>query len=407
MKNETLKRILHLMEQGVITAEEAADLIDALYDTGGYASEEKPAQEPSENGQTETARSLFDKIARAVEEAAQSATEAVRKVDWRAIGDTIRHQTQRGLEEMRKALAELERTDWSLGKWGKHHAETHQEMALPMSAGQTLAITLPAGDIHITGGFDGGRVEATIHLRGADPDALQEALRAYSLLVEQTPEGVRLSAPELEPQIAHRVDLTLSLPREINLIVQLQRGDITIEKIDGTVQLKTRHGDIAVRHTTGAIEAETLHGDLTLTDVQAPRARLHALHGDLHLSHARIEQLQANLTHGDILIEDAAIATLKAETVKGDMEIDLTEPIRDTVHLNAVSGDITLRVPDDNDCTVAMRTVAGDIECDLECRSVERDFRSLQGVCGEGKGALIMETVHGDLCVELRSHPTE
>lgn len=407
MKNETLKRILHLMEQGVITAEEAADLIDALYDTGGYTSEEKPAQEPSENGQTETARSLFDKIARAVEEAAQSATEAVRKIDWRAIGDTIRHQTQRGLEEMRKALAELERTDWSLGKWGKHHAETHQEMALPLSAGQTLTITLPAGDLRITGGFDGGQVEATIHLRGANPDALQEALRAYSLLAEQTPEGVRLSAPELEPSIAQQVNLTLRLPRETNLMVQLPHGDITIEKIDGTVQLKTRHGDIAVRHTTGAIEAETLHGDLTLADVQAPRARLHALHGDLHLSHIRIEQLQANLTHGDILIEDAAIATLRAETVKGDMEIDLTKPIRDTIHLNAVSGDITLRVPDDNDCTVAMRTVAGDIECDLECRSVERDSRSLRGVCGEGKGSLIMETVHGDLCVELRSHPTE
>ncbi len=78
-----------------------------------------PLREPPENGQTETARSLFDKIARAVEEAAQSATEAVRKIDWRAIGDTIRHQTQRGLEEMRKALAGSERTDWSLGEMGE------------------------------------------------------------------------------------------------------------------------------------------------------------------------------------------------------------------------------------------------------------------------------------------------
>ncbi len=62
-------------------------------------------------------------------------------------------------------------------------AETHQEMSLPLTAGQTLTTHAPRRGYPYRGRFSmGGRVEAVIHLRGADPDALQEALRAYSLL---------------------------------------------------------------------------------------------------------------------------------------------------------------------------------------------------------------------------------
>lgn len=410
MKQETLMRILNLMEQGVITAEEAAALIDALYDTNGSATASTAPTETHENPHaepTENARSLFEKIARAVEEATQTATEAVRKIDWRALGDTIRNQTQRGLEEMRKALADLERGEWSLGAWGKHHAESQQQMDLPLTTGQTLTVELPVGDVHLLGGFDGGRVEATIHLQGADPNTLQDALRAYSLLVEQRPDGIQISAPELAQSIGQKIDLELRLPREVNLKVEVKhRGDLTVDKIDGMLQLKTQHGDIEVRHASGAIQVETVRGDLTLTDVRAPHLYARAVNGDIHLTQARVEHLQAHLAHGDLCIEESAIRTLKADVVKGDIEVELTEPITDVVHLYTVSGDITLRVPDDNDCTIAMHTVAGDIECALNCHAVQREPHTLRATCGNGTGTLTMETVHGDLCVALRAHPT-
>jgi DUF4097 and DUF4098 domain-containing protein YvlB len=75
--------------------------------------------------------------------------------------------------------------------------------------------------------------------------------------------------------------------------------------------------------------------------------------------------------------------------------------------LNTVSGDIELYLPDGNDCRVSLRTVAGDIECALSCREVRRERHSLEGVCGEGRGTLTAEAVHGDVLVNLRAHESD
>lgn len=409
-KQETLQRILHLMQEGVVTPEEAADLIDALYEPTGSANA-SGAQSKIENTNStqearESARSLFDRIARAAEEAVRATGEAVRGVDWRAIGETIRNQTQRGLDEMRKALADLEQRDWSLGRWGKHQAETSLKLDFALQSGQTLTVELPAGNIMLTGGFDGGQVEAEITLQGADPDSLQSTLRTYSLLVEQTPEGARISTPPLEG-IDQRAHLTLRVPKQLNLNLRIQRqGDITIEKIEGTVQLRTRRGDVTLRHVQGDITATVDQGDLYGVDLQASQLQFSAVHGDLNLSDVRTQNLAITLTHGDASLERVATQNLKLETVRGDIEVELTEPVRGEVRLSTVSGDIALAVPDGNDCTLQMRTSAGDIECALECRDLQKGWGTLQGVCGEGTGTLSLEAVHGDLEITLRQHET-
>jgi predicted transcriptional regulator len=111
---EEILRILRLVEQGRIKPDEAAELIDAL-----TAAERAPTGETAgaqARSEEETHR-LFERISRATEE-------AVRGINWRAIVDTIRTQTQRGLEEMRRALEELEREGWGIPRWHKHEVST-------------------------------------------------------------------------------------------------------------------------------------------------------------------------------------------------------------------------------------------------------------------------------------------
>ncbi len=409
-KQETLLRILHLMQEGVVTPEEAADLIDALYAPIGSvnATGTHPTSENVNNTQEarDSARSLFDRIARAAEEAVRATGEVVRGIDWRAIGETIRYQTQRGLDEMRKALADLEQRNWSLGWWGKHQAETTLKVDLALQSGQTLTVELPAGNLMLTGGFDGGQVEAEITLQGADLETLQNTARTYSLLVEQTPEGARISTPQLD-DIKQRAHLTLRVPKQLNLNLRIhQRGDITVENIEGTLQLRTRHGDVTLRHVKGDITATVEQGDLYGADLQATRIQLSTVQGDLDLNDVRAQNLTITLTHGDASLERVATQNLKLETVRGDIEVELTEPVRGEVRLSTVSGDIALAVPDGNDCTLQMRTSAGDIECALECRDLQKGWGTLQGVCGEGRGTLSLEAVHGDLEITLRKHET-
>ena len=407
-RQQTMLRILNLMQQGTVTPEEAVDLIDALYEPA--PAETRSARESSQfssNGGANAARGLFDQILRAVEETVRATGQAVRSVNWQQIGQSVRAQTQRGLDELRKTLHELETGDWSLGRWGKYETELQQTMDFAIDGGQSLSIDLPAGDIHITGGFDGGRVEADIRLRGASPQSVEQAKQRYSLTIEQTDTGVRITAPELEGDLRQKVNLRLRVPRQVNLRIRLEhKGDLEIEKVDGTVDLRTPHGDITLRHIRGSATLETINGDLAIHDLQGERVAITAVNGDASLRDLQVDTARIHLTNGDLETERIAARNYTVETVRGDIRLDLTTPVQGEVRLTTVKGDISVHLPDGNDCQVQMHTSAGDLECALECRAVDAGRGYYTGVAGDGTGTLALETVHGDVRVALRPHET-
>ncbi|MCX7924790.1 MAG: DUF4097 domain-containing protein [Fimbriimonadales bacterium] len=409
-RQEMLLRILNLMQQGTVTPEEAADLIDALYEVAPApeASATESNNAPANgNSSAQPVRGLFDQILRAAEEAVKATGQAVRSVNWQQIGQSVREQTQRSIDELRKTLEELEKGDWSLGRWGKYETSVQQTMDIAMAGGQSLSIELPAGDIHIVGGFDGGRVEADIRLRGADPQSVEQAKARYSLTVEQTENGVRITAPALEGELRQKVNLKLQIPRQVNLHVRLERkGDIEVEKLDGAIDLRTPHGDIALRHIRGSAKLETVNGDVLIHDLQGERVAITAVNGDTTLRDLRAESVVIQATNGDTETERIIARNVMVETVRGDILLDLLEPIQGEVRLTTVKGDIAVEVPDGNDCRVQMQTTAGEIECALECKEVDSSRRHYTGVAGDGTGTLALETVHGDLRVALRPHET-
>jgi DUF4097 and DUF4098 domain-containing protein YvlB len=352
-------------------------------------------------------RGLFDQILRTVEETVRATGQAVRSVNWQQIGQSVREQTQRGLDELRRTLEELEKGDWSLGRWGKYETDLQQTMDFAIDGGQSLSIDLPAGDIHITGGFDGGRVEADIRLRGASQQRVEEAKQRYSLTIERTETGVRITAPELEGDLRQKVNLRLRIPRQVNLRVHLEhKGEIEVEKLDGSIDLRTPHGDITLRHIRGSATLETVNGDIHIHDLQGERVAITTVNGDAHLHDLQADTVRVQLTNGDIETERSVARNFTVETVRGDICLDLMTPVQGEVRLTTVKGDISVEVPDGNDCRVQMHTVSGDIECGLECRAVESGRGYYTGVAGDGTGTLALETVHGDVRVVLRAHET-
>ncbi len=406
--NETVLRILRMVEHGALTPEEAADLLDALYvarppDDHETHSETHQATTTQEETKTkESARGLFDQILKTVEEAVRTTGEAVRGVNWRELGETIRSQTQRGLEEMKRALEQLEQGEWVRGKQS-HDFE--RQFPLPIQPGQTLTIELPAGDVFITGGFDEGRVGAEITLRGAEAEQLRSLAETYSMVVEHTEGGLTLRLPELGNSITQRADLRIAIPRQVNLNLRIvHKGDLRVEKLDGKVHGVVGRGDVSLAHLRGSVDLQIASGDVNLLDIHSETVRVNMVHGDLILRQVRTDTLQVNLTNGDLEAEELDARDISVETVNGDQQIRLMNPIQGVVRLTTVKGDLLLQVPDRCDCTVSMQTLSGDIECKLELSQQERTRNSLSGVAGSGTGNLVMETVHGDLWLQLPAY---
>jgi len=415
---EEVRRILHLVEQGRLKPEEAAELIDALSDVRSYTeptpepehperaqqeadtaaaqAERTDENENEEDAQQETSEGgFFEKIGRIAED-------ALKGIKWQEIGETIRTHTQRGMSEMRKALDELEREGWKIGRLGKHEARAEYHLTFAVEAGQTVQIEVPSGDIQVTGGFDGGRVDADITLRGRDDETVQSRIQGWALMVQQTENGVAIRAPETEPDMSQQIDLNIQVPKGVKVQVTTFRGDVQVIKTEADVQISTMRGDVHVANARQTLNVQTAQGDVQVSDFEGESVEVDTKNGDIDITSVRANAITTRAASGDISLTQAACQNITVETVKGDIALELLEPANGTIQASAVSGDVVMTLPDGGDCRVTLENVAGDIECSLPCREMTKESHRWTGTCGDGTGELKASTIHGDIDIHIK-----
>lgn len=120
---------------------------------------------------------------------------------------------------------------------------------------------------------------------------------------------------------------------------------------------------------TGDVEAEGLQSDVTATSVT-----------------------------GDVVVSTAG--TVRANTVSGSMDIEMGRLDRNQ-RFNTVSGDITLRLPEDLDADVRFESLSGDLDSDFDLDVTDQDRKwigsDIRATIGDGGHRLALKTVSGDV----------
>jgi hypothetical protein len=185
--------------------------------------------------------------------------------------------------------------------------ETIVTKTYPLAKGGTFSLRNVSGDIKIEG-WDEPRAEVKIIKRGGS-EAQRDALKIGR---EQRPDRLALSTAPAGHAGVEEVEYQVKLPRglrEVEIVstnsnvelanlqtaavsINVQRGDIELEDVGGTVASHTTTGDTHVRLTEATAAA------------RAPQA-FNGIHGDIEI------ELPADTN-----------AELKAETIGGDIEID-------------------------------------------------------------------------------------
>jgi hypothetical protein len=176
---------------------------------------------------------------------------------------------------------------------------------------------------------------------------------------------------------AARADISILVPRDVALKLGVVSATALVSGLQEDADLSTVSGDLSTDGIAGDVRLNSVSGELT--------ARNH------------YGKITAHTVSGDITAT-GTVLSFASDGVSGDVYLDLTE-IPDTVRVNTVSGNVTIRLDAGVPTAYAINTVSGKLQLDDSLLRVRGKFTGKTGVL-EGRWTdLRANTVSGDVSV--------
>ena len=136
-------------------------------------------------------------------------------------------------------------------------------------------------------------------------------------------------------------------------------GEITLDGVTGEVQADTVSGALEGRDVDGAIRFKSVSGDLTLAD--------------------------------------GSLTLLEADSINGQVAADVSLAAAGAMRISTISGDVTVRLPEDSDARVRLHSTSGNVRSEFDSLRPATPYWShtVSGNVGEGSGNVSVNSVSG------------
>ncbi|MFI6298274.1 DUF4097 family beta strand repeat-containing protein [Nonomuraea sp. NPDC050790] len=175
--------------------------------------------------------------------------------------------------------------------------------------------------------------------------------------------------------------LTLTVPKTCTVNAGVVSAPAVVAGFERQTQVRSVSGEIVLDGVSGDVSATTVSGDV----------ESRAMAGDLAFKSIS----------GDLTVADGIPRRLKANTVSGRITADLA--LRPTGHvtLNSVSGGVLVRLPENVEADVAVRSTSGRVVSTFGqlVNQSKPGSQSLSGRLGGGMASLTVTTVSGEVAV--------
>lgn len=413
MMDENMMRVLEMLQEGKISAQEAEMLLAALRGesssaagkTEPEAKEEKtrfggidfeklrPPKIDFDNWGEKISQAVNrvqpDKIFKRVQAELRTATRA--GAHWgNTVSSRVRHWAD-GATDRPKNIADLP----------EYNEEHEQEFHL--DAGAKVFVENPLGNVKIVGVEEGS---ASVHVTKAAWSARAEEAKAEAGRMEIQMHGTdaRLDIKVSAADMFHEgvVDLVLRVPRGLsNVRVSTRFGDIEVSGVDGLVEGVTSSGGLHMHDLSGDARGETANGNLSLERISGA-ATVATQSGDISAVQIR-RGLIANTASGDVSAKEVEGGRVECKSVSGDAAVEKVgteSPVEITVE--SISGDVSLKEAAGG---IGLKAVSGSISAEalaptrLQAQTVSGDV-TLQ-LKEAFNSTLQVNTVSGDVTVAL------
>ena len=278
------------------------------------------------------------------------------------------------------------------------------DQTVPVTKGMRLAVSNFAGSITVrTWEKDAVRVEA-------------EHSNRDRITVRPTEAVLRVGASS-EHGPSRTVDFTLTVPRWMPIGLNGTYVDIDLEGMQGEVSAETVGGDVRLKGGSGTVTLKSVEG---IIEVEGSKGRivLNTVNEGVFVRDAAGE-ITAETVNGDLLLERIDSNSVDVATVNGDVTYDGAVRDGGTYRFNTHNGDVEMRVPDQINASVFVRTYRGDFdshfqvqvpaaaasedEDDADRRRRERRNRRFNFTLGTGAARIELESFGGDISLLKRS----
>lgn len=404
MKEERMK-VLEMIQDGKITAEDAVKLLDALGDTAEEPRGEDRQRRRNESRQRQRRRrrggaDIQVEVQKRIREAMPKARRAVREAT-RSIPD-VGEIVQEALQTASEAFSQ-----WTEDR--RQHPEKAVRQFVettPIQVSDRLSVQTPRG--HVISKIwdrDEVKIDATISVWGTD----EEAVNAYAEQIdvqirrESGVVKVRPHVPKREkgdPIRSVRIDFELRHPEKVDLNVRARHGNITLPKIDGTanlnnnrgktilegasgnISIKQNRGDVAVQHVGGDFTAQNNRGSIRAGRVGG-RAVVKNNRGTTRLENI-VGVTTVHTNRGAVEIENPEAGVI-VQSRSGKIAVRPHKPIGDDYAIQNKDGAVDLIIPDGSAVDVHGYVGRGSIQTDLPL-SITGVSRTSQVVTGQLNG---------------------
>ena len=278
------------------------------------------------------------------------------------------------------------------------------DQTVPVQKGMRLSVNNFAGSIMVrTWEKDAVRVEAEHSSRDRITIRPTEAVLRVGTSSERGP--------------SRTVDFTLTVPRWLPVVLNGTYVDIDLEGMQGEVSAETVGGDVRLKGGAGTVTLKSVEGIIEV-DGSKGRISLNTVNEGVFVRDAAGE-ITAETVNGDLTLERIESSMVDVATVNGDVIYDGAVRDGGTYRFATHNGDVEMRVPDQINASVFVRTYRGDFNSHFdvtvpesvaddrdERRRRERRNRRFTFTLGSGAARLELESFGGDISLLKKSQVT-
>ncbi len=420
MKEERMK-VLEMIQDGKITAEDAVKLLDALGDTAEEPQSEGRQRRRNESRQRQRRRrrtggadiqvEVQERIREAMPRVKRAVREATRSIP--DVGKIVQEAMQTASEAFSQWTEDGDR------KYPEKSVRQFVETT-PIQVSDRLSVQTREG--HITSKIwdrDEVKIDATISVWGSDEEAVNAFAEQIDVQIQRESGVVKVrpNVPKREkgdPIRSVRIDFELHHPQKVDLDVRANRGNITLPKIDGAanlknnrgktilegasgnIRIKQNRGDVAVQHVGGDFTANNNRGSIKVGRVDR-NAVVKNNGGATHLANI-VGTTTVHTNRGAIEIENPE-SSVMIQSRGGKIAVRPHKPIGDDYAIQNRDGAVDLTIPDGSAVDVHGYVGRGNIQTDLplSITGVSRTSQVVTGQLNGGGSKVAIELGRGSL----------